>query len=167
MRGRVSGHVRASTTYLVVLLAVFGSLRVVHLGVSALSPLGEPGPYFLAGLEGADEHLAFDAWIPVYHPEELGDEPSILVPERSPSTTVILAWREERFLVLEETLGEASLEVPATAAEIPGHPLTYRWDRGGVRYVLTRRGKLAIALRTDLGEEDVIRIVSTLVPRRP
>ncbi|MDX1630581.1 MAG: hypothetical protein R3234_01870 [Thermoanaerobaculia bacterium] len=159
-------RLKAYGAFLVILLALLAILRLVHVAAGITPSTTTPGPLFVNEIGDVEDLVGFVPWVPSYHPVLLGDEPSTILVERSPVPRVTVTWRGDRFASLEESLGKASREAPSDAEPVPGHPSTVYWSRRNRHFVVAPRADLTILIRSDLGQEDVIRMLSTLHPAR-
>lgn len=149
---------------LLIVATVWIVMRAVHFLLPVLQPEVLPGPFVLERLSEVEAITGFSARLPLYHPEELGTEPGLIRAAREPQPEATIVWRDERFLELLERPAEApAFEVPDDAELLEDRQL-HLWRRGAVVYAAGTVRGINFRLRTDLSREDVLRIVSTLVP---
>ena len=148
----------------VIVLVVWGVMKLVHVLVPVMQPAVLPGPFALESLSEVEPVTGFSARLPLYHPERLGTSPSTIVASRRPRSEVTIVWRKQRFLELVERSADAEpFEYPDDATT-EGEDGVRVWRRGGIIHLTGTRSGVHLRLRTDLTREDALRVVSTLVP---
>lgn len=158
------GKLKGLPTLLVIVAVVWLLIRAVHLLLPVIKPEVLPGPFFLDHLSEVEPVTGFSARLPLYHPEPLGTEPTMIRASRSPEREVMIVWRNERFLELVERPSDSKpFDAPADAEGIDDHSVLV-WNRGEVVCMTTTLRGIHLSLRTDLSREDALRIVSTMVP---
>lgn len=157
-------RLRGIASFVVIAALFFAALRLVHLAVPVFYPKVLAGPFSLDDFAAVEEITGFSPLLPFYRPQELGERPVAITATRRPHPGVVVFWQGEHFLYLSSRRGGRLPAVPATARPLPRHPDARWWRDGATHYVVLERRGLEVELRTDLGLEDVERIVETLRP---
>lgn len=152
------------SSLIVIVLVVWGVMRIVHVIVPVMKPEVLPGPFTLESLSEVEPITGFSARLPLYHPERLGRAPATIIASRRPRSEVTIVWRKERFLeLIERAEDDEPFEYPDDAVAEGDDPL-HLWKRGEIVYLTGTRRGVHLRLRTNLTREDALRVVSTLVP---
>lgn len=151
----------ALARFALALLLVVAGLRLVH----RLVP--DPSAQLRVATFGEARAAAgFVPWLPAYHPLALGGAPEAMVVrrERGRPRTLVLDWRGERRLRLEERGAAAGEALPEGAPlDAPGAGGVW-WPEGDERVAVVLAGGLRLELRTDLPLGELRRMVRTLHP---
>jgi len=157
-------RLKGLVSLLVVAGIVLAILRVIHLGLPLVYPQVLRGPFSLDAVADVEEYSGFSPLVPFYRPQVLGQKPINITVKRGLEPEVTIFWQGDHFLYLHERRGGPRPPVPETARPVEGAPdhETVSWRQGRTTYAQTRRGEIWVELRTDLGENDVRRILDTL-----
>lgn len=151
-------------SFVTVTLLLFLVIRVVHLGVPIFYPKVLAGPFSLDSFDEVEQYAGFSPRVPFYRPEVLGVRPVNITVTRRPYPKVVIFWRAEHFLYLEEQKGGQRPPEKIREKPLPGHPEASWWTEGDTHHVVMKAEDLWIEIRTDLSFRDVQRIVDTLRP---
>ncbi len=157
-------RLKGLVSLLVVAGIVLVILRVIHLGLPLVYPQVLRGPFSLDAVADVEEYSGFSPLVPFYRPQVLGEKPINITVTRGLEPEVLIFWQADHFLYLQERRGGPRPPVPETARPVAGTPGTdtVTWRQGRTTYAQTRRGEVWVELRTDLGANDVRRILDTL-----
>lgn len=148
---------------LVIVLVVFGLLRVVHVGVPLAIPEARQGPVAVARLDDVRRQAGFAPILPAYRPAGLGERPVRLSLSYSPRRTLTVVWAEDdRYLSVVQQRGGARPDLPPLARPFEDVPDTMWWADGARLHLIVPRGEFWIAIETSLSARELRRFVDTL-----
>lgn len=151
-------------SFVVLLLGMLAALRFLHVTLPLFYPQMLTGPFAISDLRTARSYLDFSPHVPFYRPQSLGPQPVSVTVTRRPYPEIVIIWQSTHFLSLSERKGGPMPASALTSRPLPGHPDSAAWQDGRLRRVIFKLGELWIDLQTDLSEQDVHRLVETLLP---
>lgn len=158
--GRLSGL----PSFLVVIAAMAGLLRLLHVGAPALFPETRPGPLVVDSLDAVERRAGFRPLVPAYRPASLGERPPTLTVSPHPQPTVLMVWRGEHYLTVSQRRGGAPPATAGASRPLLEVPDSRWWSEGAVNHAVLRRGALWVVIETDLPPRDLQRLARTLHP---
>jgi len=153
----------ALASFLLILAAVFGGLRVVHTVVPLIYAPADPRPFHTGDPDAAARQAGFAPWIPFYLPESLGSPPRLTV-FRRPVPRIALEWSGTSRLLLREQPATARNAVPRAARPLTGGRGDVWWQGPDLLHAVAWRAGLRIEISTDLSVLDLERLAATLQP---
>jgi len=157
-------RLKGAGSFLVVCIALFFALRVLHLSVPIFYPKVLAGPFSLDSIESVAQYTDFSPRLPFYRPALLGAQPITITVTRRPYPKVAIFWHADYFLYLAEQRGGEKPADPPDSQPLPMHSEASWWREGQTIQAVFKLEDLWIEIRTDLSLQDVERIIDTLQP---
>jgi hypothetical protein len=160
-------RLKALRSFALVTVAVFLSLRAVHVAVPLVFPETRLGPVIVARLEDVRRQVGFAPYLPAYRPAALGDQPSSMTVWLSPAPAFEIVWRGvEHDLALRQRKGGPEPSHPALGTPMTDVADSMWWMAGGRSHLILFRDGFWIELETSLPERELTRFADTLTPYR-
>jgi hypothetical protein len=155
-------RLRGVGSFVVIVIVVFGALRLIHVAMPLIFTGTRPGPFDLGSLDEVQRRVGFSPLVPAYRPAVLGPQLARLSGTRSPYAGIVMVWKGERYLAVSERRGGPAPDHPPTSRPLTAVEDSLWWSERGVHHMILRRGDLWISMETDLPSGDLRRLADTL-----
>jgi hypothetical protein len=148
---------------LVITAAVFGLVRLAHVGIPLVFPDARIGPVTIASIDDIRRQAGFAPMLPAYRPATLGERPIAITLTYSPRRTLTTVWRNgDEYLSVVQRRGGRQPDYPPLARPFEDLAGSRWWTNGSRSFLVLSRGSFWITIETSLPARELERFAVTL-----